>query len=930
MTSALVHTSGLSDSEEEETKYSLKELTKSSACTLNGIFHYERKIKTKEVQKDKIDMINAAMSVHGSDSPEVMFYGTILVSDWFMSVSENQTTSNIDSLISTAAQSAINAINIFRTRNSGDSTMVHATFSLLFSLLGKRLNQEDPAVLAPTVRQALADVVNTDMLLSISPDACGIILACFPLLHELTHDSCFLKKEILQFCLDFVSSQDVSHSDPTTRDIDSLYCYASAYLSACLERSSGESLSWVIGKLFSKSRLVEGVCAALVAHVNTRHLLFTALRFLTQLLATGLWVSEQDATGTASSVGIFGIVTGGGPAAPISGNKSRVPTLFEEIDIESLDDIFSAFSDENLQENDFQIPLVICALGNCLTQFYGNRTTARATAVQTAVKRWSLSAVISADPIVAASGLSLVASMHAFSGESVSFLLHVDTFVGCLGTLSARNPEWAKQEGFAFVRKLVDRPNADPKEIGKYMQRYIEKFKFHPEIMRSDEIKQLFFKSVSVKEAFGRLLDSVIADTVTYEQIVVVSRVLLQMMLAVKAKGSLGDFQSEILRIENDRMQKTSASKKQTNPANMSIIAGLLRAVQLAAGKNDLDTVEILVHVFANLVDNSTDTLDSIVLKLVGNPGLQKKLRSVLDPDGRPIPTPDLDFPESSHSDVFSALDNFLTKCVPRDTKSLLPKPAEEQVEKAEDRKSAPANSGGDWMDSAANWFLDAVGDDEDDEVVTKKKKKKSKKETDGDEDEEPKIAGPIKKMNTVAKLPDPEPEEVKEPAHPPVAPKAKAVVAVKKPAPVAPATAKKVVAPVSMVKKASVAAPARKPPPKAAPPPPEPEEEQAEEEEEEKPKKSKKKKEEDPGLLGGYLGDPAALMGGLGGLWAEEPKKEKKKKKKEKEEEEEVEEEVAPKKPGPKAPPAGKAAPVAKAPVIKKPAPKVLPIKKL
>ena len=899
MTSVLIHTSGLSDSEEEATKYSLRELTRSSTAALGGIFHFERKIKIKEVSRDKIDMIIAAMSVHGSESPEVMFFGTILIRDWLLSI-EVVPDTTIDSLIASTVQTGINSINLFKSR--GDySSIIHAVFSLLFSLLGKHLSTDRDLALAPPLRVALAEVVSSDLVLALSPDACGIILACLPLLREATGDNCFLKRELIQFCLDFATSHDASDQSDSV-DVDSLYCYSLSYLCACVERAIGDDQLWTIQKLYSKSKLVHCVSRSLVAHVNQRQFLLAALRFMSAILATGLWINRRDSEDRdSSSLGLFGLVSG--PSTMV-GIKSRVPLGFEEIDLDTLDDIFSAFSDENLSENDFQIPISICALAKCLCEFYGIKTTARGTAVQTIIKKWAVSALISSEPLIAASGLALVASMHVHGSQSVSYLMHADTFSSCMETLMVRNFEWARNESFSFVENLTQRENIDEKEIGKYMQLFIAKFKFHHRIMRIDAVKQLFFKSVSVKEAFGRLVDCIIADTVTFDQVVVVSRVLLQMIFAVKGKGSLPEFQAEVISLELNRGRSTR-----------SLIAGLLRAIHIARAQPDDDTVEIIFHIYVNLIEKRNDKLDSFFLKAIPQGPLERKIPAILDPIGRSATLPDLDLPDSSsdRDDPRDVLSGFLLKCVP----TFLIEHEEEKVDTDEPRIADTKGDadGNDWLNSAANWFLDTVGDSASDPEIPKGrgKHKPSKQTPEEDSDEEPPILKPGKSLIITSKPNEAEDEDDEAP----VVAKAPPSKVVPKKAPVAaipPVQSVKKIAVVKQVPKkgppmvAKKATPlvVKKPPALPQPPPPVVEPPPQEEDETAEKQKKKKRKEEDVGILGGYLTDPtAALYSGFGGLWGSDPPK-KEKKKKAKEDDESV-------------------APPAKA-VVAKPPPKMVP----
>jgi hypothetical protein len=877
----------LSDSEEEATRYSLKELTKSARVALDAIFHFERKIKTKAVGKNQIDLVISAMSIHGKDNPEVLFFGAVLVRDWFLSEVQSMDkyrVDNIDPLINSICQGCINVINNFKSRSDGDSLVVHAYWTLLVTLLSRRICMHEPFnAISPITIHALGDLVSAELLMALSPDACGSALACLPLLVESTSDACFVKRDIAQFCFDFIASTEPVESD-------SLSSYALEYLTLCGSKSEDAIRIWFVEKLLSKTQLLRKVSSSLAIYVNARHSLFISLRFVAQLLAIGL--STLNVSDTGSAAGLFAFVGGG--SSPGAGNRDRVPGIFNTVNLEDLDDVFSAYSDENMQEGDSEILIAVCAIGRLLCEFYGTNSSARGTAVSTHVKKWALSAIVSHDALVAATGFSLIGYIHRFGPESVSYLIHPDTMVDCMQTMTGWSFEWARNETFAFIENLVKRENVDTKETGKYMQIFIEKFKFHPGIMSSDEMKLFFFKSVSVKEAYVRLLDSLMNESVTHHQLVVVSRVLLQMILAVRSRGSLADFQAEIVRLESERL-----TRRKINPGGSPVVT-LFRNISMCRNANDDVTAEILLHVLAGLVGNRSQKFNATVLNLFSESD-HMRLSSVIDPDGEDVSHPDLAIPghagQTFHQDVISA---FIAKLDPQ-TKEI----EESDHDGAESRDPQPkddiavkeAESG--WMDSAANWLLDTVAGDEEDDTAPNniQEKPKMKKKRD---DEPPVLRPSISKQLS---LKEPEPSDhasvrpVAEKAPPPnvpLTPKAPVKVPVKTPMVKAPT---KTVPTKMAVKKPAVktptvipkSAPITKPVVKkavAAPPKPAPKVEPVHEEAEEealpkaveKPKKAKKTTETAPAS---YFGDPSELYNTFGGWFgsAEPPKKEKKKK---------------------------------------------------
>ena len=914
--------SELSDSEEEKKKYSLKEMSKSTTCALDGIFHFSRKLKSKPVPKEKIDLVNSVISVHGKDSPEIFFFGSVFIRDWFENVYMHEGIDRIvlpapviDGLINSAIQSCINTVNFFKARENADSSLVHAPFALLFSLVSRRLCDAPPYGVAEPARRALADLVSADVLRGVSLDAAGIILAACSLLVEI--DPLFAKKETAQSCIDIVIN-----CDPTIEAADGESAFASAcmYLGVALGVDC-ECRSWIQQKLLSKPVIVEIVCASLSLRVNNRNFLFLTLRLLALMLheATSSSQDKQE-----EGTGLFGTFMSS-TSAP---SRGRAPELFEGVDIDVLDDIFSAYTDESMQESDSQIVVVISAIGRCLCRYYSGLSTTRATAVFTSVKRWAVSSLTSVDALVVACGLSLTGALHMHSTESVSQIAHSETLKTAFDVLkSSWSYSWAKGEAFAFVQAIAKRPQLDPTEFSDMINVFIHKFKFHYLIMHNVELKELFFKSVSMKEAFGRLVESLVTDTVSYRELVVVSRVMLQMVTAVKAKQSLGDFQLEVKRVEIDRANRKSADG--------SVIAGFFRSVKVANDNEDFLTAEVLVHLLADLVDGRNDKFNSALSSLISDAEVKSRCDKVLAADSQKPNRLDLQLPDVPLTEVSDCVETFLSRG------SVVTEPA--AVETDEEPKDAsskqPAAEPDTWMDSAANWFLDVAGDDEEadpPEKPPKEKKKKKKKSVESDDEEvmrksedeavESEVTPErIEVPKAVVKKAAPVAPVSKQPT-PSVGPKmvpAKAVAGKGVPAKsvIAKGVPAKGTAAAPVLKKAVVAKPVPKSAPVAEEPPDEPE-----------PKEKKKKKKEEEEVVGG-LGD--ALYAGLGGWFGaveEKPKKEKKKKKADTDDEEVVPVKAvakpALKAPSAKAPvgkvPAAKApgakAPGAKAPVAKAP----------
>ena len=909
--------SEFSDSEEESKKYSLKEMSKSTSSALDGIFYFARKIKLKPVGKDKMDLVNSVVSVHGKDCPEISFYGAVLVRDWFEGVYATDAVDRIvlppaalDSLINASVQSCVNAINFFKTKDIGDSSLLHAPFALLYALLSRRLCDEPPYAVAEPARRALADLMSSNVLGKVSIDAAGIMLASASLMVEI--DSVFVKKEIAQFSIDYIQEFDTASDAP---DTDSALAFACMYLGVCLGIDC-EQRAWVQQKLLAKPVIVETVCSALPQRVNERQFLFLTLRLVAFILNEASETLENDSEETG---GLFGTLMSS-KAAP----QGKAPDLFETTDLEPLEDIFSAYTSEQSTDGDAQVILAIAAIARSLCVFYSGESTTRATAVFTTVKRWAVSCLTSSDALVVAIGLSLAGTLHAHSTESVSQVAPMDTMRAAMDVLGQSwSVSWGKTEAFALVQVVARKPAADsPDEFSDLINAFVDRFKFHYLIMSDETLKQLFFKSVSMKEAFARLAESLIAESVSYPELVVVSRVMLQMVTAVKAKNSLGDFQTEVKRAEADRLAKKLATG--------SIIAGLFRAVHIAVAHEDLVTAEILVNLVADLVDARSEKLNSALSSLIPAGEVRDRCVAVLGGTVEKRPkVPDLTLPDRDSTTAQDCVSRFLARGT---VAQLAPLHQDSDDEAGKEQEKEPEKEPDTWMDSAANWFLDMAGDDEEEAPKEEKpKKKKKKKVVTSDDDEiskKQKSATPIEEdveeeeVPVVVKKAAPlvakagPPTAVKAASvptktlagAPPKALAAKAGVVAKAPVAVKPGVPAVKGAPV--VKKVGAVptkAVAKPPAPKAAPPPVE-----EKEEEEEAPKEKKKKKKEEPEEEAG-LG--AYLTGGLGGWFgAPEPEKPKKEKKKKKVSEDEEEEEVAP--PPPKAVPKVLAKPPAKAPV--------------
>jgi hypothetical protein len=426
----------------------------------------------------------------------------------------------------------------------------------------------------------------------------------------------------------------------------------------------------------------------------------------------------------------------------------------------------------------------------------------------------------------------------------------------------------------------VAAPEAE-EECMNFLEVFIRRFNFHHSIMHNELLKKLFFKTITMKDAFSRLLKSLRSPSlITYSQISVLSRVLLQMITAVRAKGSLQDFVSDFKRAE---------------PA--SVLVALIQGIHLAIEKEDFDTAEIIVAVIQELAANRSEQLDQLLISVFTATDSEAKVRDILtQSQGYKYTPPDLALGEGEYgaeSGGKTVLASFKGKALlyyrfVKLRKGQVKK--EEQTDKGDHKQVEEEKEG--WLDSAANWFIDFSEEaPEREKEVAKPKKKKKSSSPSPDESLTENELDSVEKTQKI----DSAPAMVAKAKPKVTAPSSSAKSGVIAAKPTGKAIPKTVVkaksvpalkASVPTTKKAAMPLPAKAPPTKAASPA-EPEESVEEE------GKKKKKKEPDPTGLGEYV-DTAALYSAFGG-WlggAEEPKKEKKSKKKEKSE---AEDEAAP-----------------------------------
>ena len=572
----------MSDSDEESKKYSVREMSKSGVTALNGVLHYNRKLLQKSVclNVGTVELISSVISIFGKDMPEVFFYGTnTLVYQVRLAMKSK---SNADespqrgdmavlgseAMISKCLLTCVNAINFFKSKDSDDSSLIGSSFELLSGVL--MLSAQSVRIKRPAQEQ-LADLITSDFLAKLTAEACSSAMNAVCLLlanasqTDPDEDNLFLKKELVVFSSDFItniSEQDEDSGSETMSGSRGLVLFAGMYLSLALpSRQNEDCRSILVTKLFRSVKVVSMSVSMLLTNLNSRLFLFVLIRLVSQILSSALVLRDEVPAGEDS--GFFQ-----SSELPIS---SKVPALFEAVELEVLDDVFAAYTEEDesgvvFSESDSQVILALFALAQSLVRHYSSSNSTRGSLVLATVRKWVLTGVMSTDPLIAGSALSTIAVIHTCSTEDISLLLSPDVFSQCLVTLKSRSPAWASAEGFHFLSQLE---NGE-----RLMSVYFEKFCLKLNILFMEKIKAHFFASFSLKEVLGKILTELLCAFPSYDQLVPLSRVLCQMVLAAKSKGSIEQFQKELVRLELERVR--------IGRFKQGFLCVMLRAVKLA------------------------------------------------------------------------------------------------------------------------------------------------------------------------------------------------------------------------------------------------------------------------------------------------------------------------------------------------------------
>ena len=879
--------------------YNLREMTRSSAIALDGLIHFTGQLKGAPPNKATMEIVNTAISVHGKECPEVFFFGVNYIRDCTVRYKASPDAEAIVHWVtSPAVQYCTSALNFFKSAklenpNTKDGSLVTIAFNLLYTLrveVGPSISLPDQLVVT------LSELLTTELMTDLPVDACAAVLSAISLLISINLN--FLRKELIAFAHEYVvtfpeNAHSVTEAHEALTDQESAFMQSVMYLTVSLGQRSRVQ-EFLVNRLFSKTGYIEIIQKEIASKISNRMFVFASIRCLALTLGYSLLLLEKAGDKPDEEDQSGGLLSYLQSSSVISVVKSRIPSFFDAIDINMLEELFTSYISQKNGGTDADSALILAliALAVSLAKRFGRSRSTRAANVVETVRKWALTATLSSNWLVAASGLSLIRYLCEATGSPVTSILSAESFRSCIRAMKSSSPDFSKQQAFALMYMCSNTGYLDIGESDiEILKVFIAEFNFHPEMMRADVLKKAYFRAISMKDALIRLLSEFRREDIAFEDVVVASRVLLQMLTAVKAKNSLIDFQNELVRME------LQWSKKSTSKS--SILVGFVRAFQLAIVNKDYATCEVVAHVVSDLFPKKPLNLVDTLLAGIENLATKSTIKSILtnsaDSKYKP-PSVSLTLDEEKVS-----LD-----CVTEFLSAGMVIALDEQVAAAQDtakpeEPSKEPQEGGGWLDSAANWLIESADlDYVDDEDENKAPEKQSKQDESSESESEQRAPPPAPKDVPKVKAP-----VVKTAAVPPVKALAKptgqvaARMAVKPAVAVKPATK-----PLSGKAPAAAAWPtaaakgppkhaapvkAKAPPPAAIPPnakaltPAYPVEEESKE------KKKKKKKEDEMFGLEAYVPDTAALFTAVGGWFgsAEEQAQEKKKKKKESSEEE-------------------------------------------
>lgn len=927
------------NSNPSDDKFNLREMTRSSAIALDGLIHFTGQLKSAPPNKATMEIVNTAISVHGKECPEVFFFGVNYIRDCTVRYKASPDAEAIVHWVtSPAVQYCTSALNFFKAAklenpSTKDGSLVTISFNLLYTL---RVEVGPSIALPEQLVLTLSELLTTELLTDLAADACAAVLSAISLL--ISSNQKFLRKEVIAFAHEYVvtfseNAHSVTEPHEALTDDESAFMQSVMYLTVSLGQRSHVQ-EFLVNKLFSKSGFLVIIQKEIVSKISNRMYVFASIRCLALTLGYSLLLLEKAGDQADEEDQSGGLLSYLQSSSVISVVKSKIPSFFDAIDIEMLEELFTFCTSQESggTEADSALILALIALAVSLAKRFGKSRSMRAASVIETVRKWALTATLSPDWLVAASGLALIRYLCEATGSPVTSILSAESLRSCIRAMKSSSPDFSKQQAFAFMYMCSNTGYLDIGESDiEILKVFIAEFNFHPEMMRADVLKKAYFRAISMKDALIRLLSEFRREDIAFEDVFVASRVLLQMLTAVKAKNSLVDFQHELVRMELERSKK-SASKS-------SILVGFVRAFQLAIVNKDEATCEVVANVISDLFPERPSNFVETLLAGIENPGTKSTIKSVLtNSAGSKYKPPSVSLTLDE--------EKVLLDCVTEFLRAGMVIALDEQVAAAQDtakpeEPSKEPQEGGGWLDSAANWLienadLDEVDEEEQDENKAPIKESKPDESSESESEQEapppapkevPKVKAPVVKTAAappMKALPKPTAQVAAKVA-------AKPAVAVKPASKPVPGKAPAAAAPPTAVAKGppKPAAPlkAKAPPPAATPPSAKASTQAVPAEEESKEKKKKKKKDDDGFGLEAYVPDTGAFYTAVGGWFggAEELVKEKKKKKKESSEDEKSPP-SPPKKVPPKAPTGGvgtvpKAVAGKPPPPVKKPA---------
>ena len=704
--------------EEEDKQFSLREVSKSSSTAITVIMYYRSNLRTvrKPLRRDKLDLITSAIHVHGKVYPEIFFFGIDciranleLLSKELMGSSRPETLAAVsdlvDQVLPLAIQFAINSVDFFRTKNSNDYLVFSAFNFLLF--IAAHFDRFVAPLLTGSIAKlfsTLMDSLSSEILAQLSPETCATLLCAIAVYGSMNRprDSAnvFFRENFFDFFADMiVSGGDVADEDSLS--VNELRVYSFLYISSILKTMDGKR-AIVLQKIFASPIMMEKSIALLTPLLNARFALASVLGFISTVMHSGLKLTSSTPRPNDEDDGLGGLLFSAISENIGSGSDTVSRKNFDQvvgaIDIEVLDDVFTAYMEDGGM-TDGEILILLNSIGAGLVRF-----SQRSSVVLSVIRKWAVTSASSGyNPYLVASGIELAAIIARFANERFENIVGCDALDAAIETMKIRSVGWAGDQVMGSMKSIVTEDLAN---------RVFAHLNFHPQMFLDEKWKIFFFKKFSIKEIFLRVI-SVMNWITDIRDLREVSRVAIQMIVAMKTKQIWTEIQNEIVLIESERFR--------TGPRSGGFLTWTLSALNVA--KDDWETTEMLLFILTesflkteNLKQEVAKIVDGIVACL--KPEYRQKAANILLGAGGPkYKPPNLASPSGDMRTVQTVLSCLIeSHTIPIDL--LLEKSEKKNGEKAKEEKKGAgpaADSEPGWADSAAMWFLDlAEGESED------------------------------------------------------------------------------------------------------------------------------------------------------------------------------------------------------------------------